>query len=180
LCRGYTCEHRGSCDYSISSHSRQYTQAFWNQYDPSRDLAVSWLTTAKVEGITTIRAFGWEKAVEDANIKSLDISQQPSYILLCLQQWLGIVLDLVVAAIATGLITLAVLMSDTTTAGQIGMALNIVLVANTTLLGLVTSWTNLEISLGAMYFIPFSLPSYSLLFLLCPFSSLLWSISLRD
>ena len=83
---------------------------------------MSWLTTAKVEGITTIRAFGWEKAVEDANIKSLDISQQPSYILLCLQQWLGIVLDLVVAAIATGLITLAVLMSDTTTAGQIGMA----------------------------------------------------------
>ncbi|KAH8757146.1 P-loop containing nucleoside triphosphate hydrolase protein, partial [Hyaloscypha sp. PMI_1271] len=103
-----------------------------------------------VEGITTIRAFGWEKAVEDANIKSLDTSQQPSYILLCLQQWLGIVLDLVVAAIATGLITLAVLMSDTTTAGQIGMALNIVLVANTTLLGLVTSWTNLEISLGAI------------------------------
>lgn len=56
-----------------------------------------------------------------------------------------------VAAIATGLVTLAVLLRGTTTAGQIGMALNIVLVANTTLLGLVESWTNLEISLGAMY-----------------------------
>lgn len=31
------------------------------------------------------------------------------------------------------------------------MAMNLVLVANTTLLALVTSWTNLEISLGAMY-----------------------------
>lgn len=91
--------------------------------------------------------------------------------MLCLQQWLGIVLDLVVAAIATGLITLAVLMSDTTTAGQIGMALNIVLVANTTLLGLVTSWTNLEISLGAMSVILFPLPSSSplLCFSFAPF-----------
>ncbi|KAI4600075.1 hypothetical protein KJ359_001176 [Pestalotiopsis sp. 9143b] len=103
-----------------------------------------------VEGIATIRAFGWEEPVENANIKALDKSQQPSYILQCLQQWLNLVLDLMVAAIATGLITLAVLIRGTTTAAQIGMALNIVLVANTTLLGLVTSWTNMEISLGAI------------------------------
>ena len=98
----------------------------------------------------TIRAFGWERSVENANIESLDKSQQPAYILLCLQQWLNLVLDLIVAAIATCIITLAVLLRGTTTAGQIGMALNIVLVANTTLLGLVTSWTDTEISLGAM------------------------------
>ncbi|KAH8903310.1 ABC transporter [Coniochaeta sp. PMI_546] len=103
-----------------------------------------------VEGIATIRAFGWEKQVEDANITCLDRSQQPAYILLCLQQWLNLVLDLIVATIATGLITLAILMRGTTTAGQIGMALNIVLVANTTLLSLVTSFTNMEISLGAI------------------------------
>lgn len=54
------------------------------------------------------------------------------------------------AAVATGLITLATFMRGTTTAGQIGMALNIVLVANTTLLSLVTSFTDMEISLGAM------------------------------
>ncbi|KUI63067.1 ATP-dependent bile acid permease [Cytospora mali] len=103
-----------------------------------------------VEGIATIRSFGWEKEIENANIVYLDKSQQPSYILFCLQRWLNIVLDLMVAAIATGLITLAVLLRGTTTAGQIGMALNIVLVANTTLLGLVEAWTNLEISLGAI------------------------------
>lgn len=112
-----------------------------------------------MEGIATIRAFGWEEPVENANIKALDKSQQPSYILQCLQQWLNLVLDLMVAAIATGLITLAVLIRGTTTAAQIGMALNIVLVANTTLLGLVTSWTNMEISLGAMYD-----PSFSFFF----------------
>lgn len=93
----------------------------------------------------------------------LDKSQKPAYILLCLQQWLGIVLDLMVAAIATGLITLAVFVRGTTTAGQIGMALNIVLVANTTLLSLVTSWTNMEISLGAMYAVSSSL-SFQLIY----------------
>ncbi|KAF4776651.1 hypothetical protein HER10_EVM0007842 [Colletotrichum scovillei] len=103
-----------------------------------------------VEGVTTIRAFGWEKQAEHANVICLDKSQKPAYILFCLQQWLGIVLDLMVAAIATGLITLAVFVRGTTTAGQIGMALNIVLAANATLLSLVTSWTNMEISLGAI------------------------------
>ncbi|KAK1986922.1 P-loop containing nucleoside triphosphate hydrolase protein [Colletotrichum cereale] len=103
-----------------------------------------------VEGVVTIRAFEWQKEVQQANIQCLDVSQQPSYILFCLQQWLGIVLDLIVAAIATGLIALAVTLKGTTTAGQIGMALNIVLVANDTLFSLVTSWTNLEISLGAI------------------------------
>lgn len=103
-----------------------------------------------VEGVATIRSFGWEKEIENENIIYLDRSQKPSYILFCLQRWLSIVLDLMVAAIATGLVTLAVLLRGTTTAGQIGMALNIVLVANTTLLDLLESWTNLEISLGAI------------------------------
>ncbi|OHF02462.1 hypothetical protein CORC01_02157 [Colletotrichum orchidophilum] len=103
-----------------------------------------------VEGVTTIRAFGWEGQAEHANVVCLDESQKPAYILFCLQQWLGIVLDLMVAAIATGLIAIAVFFRGTTTGGQIGMALNIVLVANTTLLSLVTSWTNMEISLGAI------------------------------
>jgi hypothetical protein len=112
---------------------------------------LSSLTIYQVEGVATVRAFGWKKQIENLNIEFLDKSQQPSYILFCLQRWLNIVLDLMVATIATSLITLAVLMKGSTTAGQIGMALNIVLVANTTLLGLVTSWTNMEISLGAMY-----------------------------
>lgn len=80
----------------------------------------------------------------------LDKSQQPAYTLMCLQRWLSIVLDLLIGALATGLIAFAVIFKGSTTAGQIGMALNIVLVANMTLLSLVASWTNMEISLGAM------------------------------
>ncbi|KAH9238350.1 hypothetical protein K456DRAFT_1746473 [Colletotrichum gloeosporioides 23] len=103
-----------------------------------------------LDGLATIRAFGWEKQVENANIRSLDKSQQPAYILFCLQRWLCIVLDLIVAAIATSLIAFAVLMKGTTTAGQIGMALNLVLVVNSTLLSFVSAFTNLEVSLGAI------------------------------
>ncbi|KAF5626828.1 drug facilitator PEP5 [Fusarium tjaetaba] len=103
-----------------------------------------------VEGVVSIRCFGWVKQAETTNMGCLDKSQQPAYILLCLQLWLNIVLDLVIAAMAVILITLAVFLEGSTTAGQIGMSLNIVLVANSTLLALVTSWTNLEISLGAI------------------------------
>ncbi|KAF5253662.1 hypothetical protein FANTH_1353 [Fusarium anthophilum] len=103
-----------------------------------------------VEGVVSIRSFGWVKQAETNNMQCLDRSQQPAYILLCLQLWLNIVLDLVIAAMAVILITLAVFSEGSTTAGQIGMSLNIVLVANSTLLALVTSWANLEISLGAI------------------------------
>ncbi|SCN63794.1 related to multidrug resistance protein [Fusarium fujikuroi] len=103
-----------------------------------------------VEGVVSIRSFGWVKQAESTNMNCLDKSQQPAYILLCLQLWLNIVLDLVIASMAVILIALAVFLEGSTTAGQIGMSLNIVLVANSTLLALVTSWTNLEISLGAI------------------------------
>lgn len=59
-------------------------------------------------------------------------------------------LDLLVAATAVGIITIAVTKQGTTTGAEIGLALNMVLVANTTLLALIRSWTNLEISLGAI------------------------------
>ncbi|KAI1107946.1 ABC transporter [Jackrogersella minutella] len=102
-----------------------------------------------VEGLPTIRAFGGQSKAESEHIKRLGESQKPFYLLLCLQCWLRIVLDLLVAAIAVGVIALAVILKHTT-GGQVGVALNIVLVANTTLLKLIESWTDLEISLGAI------------------------------
>jgi len=44
----------------------------------------------------------------------------------------------------------AVLFRQRVSGGQVGIALNIMLVANTTLLKLVGEWTTLEISLGAV------------------------------
>ncbi|KAI0802884.1 hypothetical protein GGR55DRAFT_401608 [Xylaria sp. FL0064] len=84
------------------------------------------------------------------SINCLNHSLRPDFYLLSLQRWLDVVLDLLAAAIATVVVSAAVSLRDQTTGGQVGVALNILILANTTLLRLVESWTTLEISLGAV------------------------------
>ncbi|KUI57164.1 Multidrug resistance-associated protein 1 [Cytospora mali] len=120
----------------------------------SRAAVVSGFLEA-VQGAATIRAFGWQGVVAgqhdgEGAAGVLDGYQRPSYLLLCLQRWLSIVLDLLVAGIAVVSVRLAVSHRGSTTGGQVGLALNMILVANATLLRLVESWTELEISLGAV------------------------------
>tara|TARA_R110002060_G_scaffold4213_3_gene6671 strand:+ start:125 stop:562 length:438 start_codon:yes stop_codon:yes gene_type:complete len=103
-----------------------------------------------VEGAATIRAFGWQHELEQENIRRMDESQKPFYILLCLQRWLNVVLDLLIAGVATCVIAIAVYFRGSTSGAAIGVALNLVLVANSTLLKLVENWTSLEISLGSI------------------------------
>ncbi|KAM0810192.1 putative ABC transporter [Seiridium cardinale] len=103
-----------------------------------------------VDGVMTIRAFQAQDQAEVNHLEYLEISQRPFYLLFCLQRWLKIVLDLLVAGVGVGVIVTAVTLRGTTTGSQIGIALNMILVTNTTLLALVSSWTNLEISLGAI------------------------------
>jgi ABC-type multidrug transport system fused ATPase/permease subunit len=59
-------------------------------------------------------------------------------------------LDLLAAAIATSAVAIAVVFRGHISGAQVGIALNIMLVANTTLLKLVENWTTLETSLGAI------------------------------
>ncbi|KAI1297079.1 putative ABC transporter [Xylaria venustula] len=103
-----------------------------------------------VEGLETLRAFSWAEGFIRDNIARLESSQRPEFCLLCLQRWLNLVLDLMAAAIAMFIINIAVNLRGQTTGGQVGVTLNIVLLANTTLLRLVEFWTSLEISLGAI------------------------------
>ncbi|KAJ5813483.1 ATP-binding cassette transporter [Penicillium pulvis] len=103
-----------------------------------------------VNGATTIRAFGWQRKFEHKFDKALNLSQKPSYLLLCLQCWLKVVLDCLIALIAISLIAVSILYRDTTTGADIGLALNLIIVANGTLLKLVQSWASLETSLGAV------------------------------
>ncbi|MGI4815732.1 MAG: ABC transporter transmembrane domain-containing protein, partial [Janthinobacterium lividum] len=103
-----------------------------------------------LEGLSTIRAFGWQRQSVATNIERLDISQIPYYMMSCIQRWLNLALDLLIAGLAVIIIALAVTMRGTTSGGQIGIALNVVLVFNSTLRGMIESWTLLEISLGAI------------------------------
>ncbi|KAH8812816.1 putative multidrug resistance protein [Xylogone sp. PMI_703] len=103
-----------------------------------------------LEGISHIRAFGWQSQSVDQNIKNLDISQGAYYMMLSIQQWLSLVLDMLVAGLSVLVVSLAVAFKASTTGGQIGIALNIILTISTTLTRLLQSWTALETSLGAV------------------------------
>jgi ABC-type multidrug transport system fused ATPase/permease subunit len=102
------------------------------------------------EGVVTLRSFGWSSAAEEKSLDALNWALQPRYALMCVQRWLSLVLNLIVSGIAIGLIALAVKWKGTTTGGDIGAALNLIMVANTTLVRLVESWASLEVSLGAI------------------------------
>ncbi|KAI3328394.1 putative ABC transporter [Ustulina deusta] len=103
-----------------------------------------------IEGLETIRTFGWSGDVTRENIVKVNDSSRPEFLLLCLQRWLNIVLDLLAAAIATTVVVIAVSFKGHISGAQIGVALNTMLVANTTLLRLVENWALLETSLGAI------------------------------
>ena len=106
--------------------------------------------TETLSGLHTIRAFGWQHDFSETNIELLDTSQKPYYLLYCIQRWLNLVLDLMVAAIAVLLVTIATQDRSLTSRGAIGVALNNVLGFNAILSYLINNWTGLETSLGAV------------------------------
>lgn len=83
-------------------------------------------------------------------MQRLDASLRPYHLMFCIQRWLTLVLDLLIAGLAVMLITLAVTFRGSTTAAQIGIALNVILAASATVLRLVESYTELETALGAI------------------------------
>lgn len=70
--------------------------------------------------------------------------------LFCAQRWLQLVLDMMVAGLAVLLIALAFSLRSATTAGLLGVALNNILNFSQSLSAVITSWTSLETSLGAI------------------------------
>ncbi|GKT86904.1 LOW QUALITY PROTEIN: ABC multudrug transporter [Colletotrichum tofieldiae] len=103
-----------------------------------------------IDGLSTICAFGWQPAFLDASLTLLDQSQQPYYLMFCIQRWLTLVIDLLVGAIAVLLVLMAIVIPDATSTGAIAIALYNVLSFNHSLSTLITSWTELETSLGAI------------------------------
>ncbi|KAK2786100.1 hypothetical protein FQN52_007979 [Onygenales sp. PD_12] len=103
-----------------------------------------------LSGLATVRAFGWEKQLEQRNKKLLDISQKPFYLLWAIQRWLTVVLDLVVAATAVLLMILVVMLRGSFSAGYVGVALVNIITFNQGIKLLITYWTMLETHIGAI------------------------------
>ncbi|KAH8805474.1 putative ABC multidrug transporter [Xylogone sp. PMI_703] len=103
-----------------------------------------------LEGLTTVRAFGWGDQYINESRRALEVSQRPYYLLYCVQRWLSLVLDLTVAGIALVMITVAVQTRGDINAGLIGLALVNIVSFSTNLKLLITNWTLLETSIGAV------------------------------
>lgn len=102
-----------------------------------------------LSGLASIRAYGWTDAYMERNHRILNTSQKPYYLLRCIQRWLTLVLDLLVAGIAILLVALATNVSSGSTS-FLGVAFYSVVSFSITLQQLVTEWTQLEMSLGAI------------------------------
>ena len=103
-----------------------------------------------LEGLSTIRAMGWQERFEKTNIQYLDTSQRPSYLLYCIQRWLNLALGLLLGAMATVVVALAISIRASTDSGAIGVALSGILALDQNLQFLMAFWTQLETSLGAI------------------------------
>jgi ABC-type multidrug transport system fused ATPase/permease subunit len=106
--------------------------------------------TETSSGIQQIRAFQWQEAFTLKMQAALDYSLIPYYTLFCVQRWLTLVLDLITCAVATMLVTLALEYRRETSDNALGLSMLSVVTFSGSLGSLLESWTELEISLGAI------------------------------
>ncbi|KAJ5794580.1 ABC transporter [Penicillium paradoxum] len=103
-----------------------------------------------LNGLVTIRAFGWSSQLQEQNTRLLDESQKPVYLLYCVQRWLTLVMDMLVASLAMILIILTVFLKGSTSGGAVGVALVNIMTFNSGLTNMIKWYTSLETALGAI------------------------------
>ncbi|SPJ78957.1 related to multidrug resistance protein [Fusarium torulosum] len=100
------------------------------------------------KGIATLRAFGFVAKDIEKNARLVDTSQRPAYLLVMIQQWLNLVLNLIVMVIAAILTCLAVRLHSNT--AFTGASLVTLMNFGDSLSGIIIWWTKLETSIGAV------------------------------
>ncbi|KAI0126762.1 ABC transporter [Xylariales sp. AK1849] len=103
-----------------------------------------------VAGAATIRAFGWQSHYQERNYHLINQSARPAYLQYCIQDWLSFVLNIVVAALAVIIVAIVVTWKDKFSAGSVGVSLVMVMAFGSVLMRLITMWTMMESSIGAV------------------------------
>lgn len=103
-----------------------------------------------IRGLPTTRSFHCQDLFHSKHKAILNDAQKPFYMLMCIQQWLALVLDLIVGAIAVMIVVIATSLSNSISAGAIGVGLVLILQFNEMLTQTLQSWTRLETSIGAV------------------------------
>ncbi|KND91185.1 Multidrug resistance-associated protein 1 [Tolypocladium ophioglossoides CBS 100239] len=101
-----------------------------------------------LRGISTIRALGWSQEHIERNYQLLDTSQRPLYLLAMVQQWLSLVLSLIVLVVAVTLGALALKLRSTI--GFTAVALVNLMSFGQMLRSVVVGWTLMETSISAV------------------------------
>ncbi|PTB80416.1 P-loop containing nucleoside triphosphate hydrolase protein [Trichoderma longibrachiatum ATCC 18648] len=101
-------------------------------------------------GISTIRAFGWQKQAVLKNHELVDRSQKPFYLLIMVQRWLVLVLDLTTTALALLIVGFSVKLRGSVPVGLTGVSLVQLISLSETLNMLIQFWTSIETSIGAV------------------------------
>lgn len=101
-------------------------------------------------GSGTIRAFGWSADFKRRNKRLQDVSQAPYYLLQDAQNWLSLVLDLIVTGVITILVGLALFLRSNTDPGYLALALIGVIDLGFSIRILVLAWTEVETAMSAV------------------------------
>ncbi|KAK4495456.1 hypothetical protein PRZ48_013787 [Zasmidium cellare] len=98
--------------------------------------------------LLTLRTFAHQPTFSTSASTALEASQRPLFLLLCVQRWLQIVLDLFIAALNIGVVLLVTQTDVFREGAQIGIVLNVLIAAQATLLRFVRAWTAMEVAFG--------------------------------
>ncbi|KAH5699701.1 hypothetical protein HBI44_063230 [Parastagonospora nodorum] len=103
-----------------------------------------------LSGLVTVRAFQWEFQHLSRFLDMLKKAQRPFYLLYCVQRWLNMILDMVIGGMAVLLVTIAIKTKGTVDPGMTALALTNLVGFSQMLKQLITAWTLLETSMGAL------------------------------
>ncbi|KAL7941549.1 P-loop containing nucleoside triphosphate hydrolase protein [Trichoderma barbatum] len=106
--------------------------------------------TDTVAGVATLRAFDWTQNSLDFNLKLLDSSQRPAYLLAMVQHCLSFILSSAVTLLATLVVVLTTQVKTITGPGLTGASMVTLMSLGNYVSQLILMYTLLEISLGAI------------------------------
>ncbi|KAK0718041.1 P-loop containing nucleoside triphosphate hydrolase protein [Lasiosphaeria miniovina] len=103
-----------------------------------------------LQGLASVRAFAWEEPFREQYLELLDASQRPYYLLFCVQRWLGVVLELMVAVLAALLLVLVVKLRAQFSPHFVALAVLNVMSFSQMLAAVIQEWTQCETAFGSV------------------------------
>lgn len=101
-------------------------------------------------GMAHIRGLGWQQLFDKELTTRLNHSQRPFYYLLCIQQWLTLVLDFMAFITAVTLVSVTTVFPQSSSDSAIGLAMLNLISFSTTASYCLHMWVQLETSLGGL------------------------------